>query len=584
MLYTTTLSLECQFAPCERLVFIMQKKLAKLLIVALILTMLPLSAAAAVDDKPLRVGLYYNSTTVVVSNLENAEGTGYAFGYYDTDRNFVKLGETQEQKISVMKTQNLYLTSGGIYVYESAGAAGVVGCYHVQLPGSYEDFESAKAVADSVTGGFVAWIAGTYYVRCGSYAGRTAAQEAANALGVEGTSVGETSAYGYSAVATGTTRILFQFDANQAGEAGAFGVQPGLEPDVKAITTFKGEKFYGGFRFERINGGDSTVVNIVGADDYVRGLLPYEMSPSWPLEALKAQALAAKNYALGKKVPGSNHDKVYHFDICTTTHCQVYHGVGRANDNTNRAVDEVAGKYIYYNGKLATQTVYSSSHGGASEDAKNIWGTDYGYLKGVIDPYEGDVADIAGNYKWTKTYTPQTLKERIQKYESSINIVGDIVNFTTKKSDTGNVISFTVTDSTGKNYTLSRHNVRGALNINSIHFDLTVSGGTASTAGYTIAERAGAVEDLTTQYAISGDGAVSAIPEGAYAITGDGVAKLEPAPGAVPATGGDVVYTLKGTGWGHSVGMSQWGAYAMAKRGMSYLDILKFYYTGITVE
>lgn len=579
MLYSITLSFECQFAPCERLVFIMRKKLAKLLIVALILTMLPVSAASAADDKPLRVGLYYNSTTVVVSNLENAEGTGYAFGYYDTDRNFVKLGETQEKKISVMKTQNLYLTSGGIYVYESAGAAGVVGCYHVQLPGSYGDFASAKAAADNATGGFVAWIAGTYYVRCGSYASRAAAQEAVNALGVEGASVGETSAYGYSAVTTGTTRILFQFDANQAGEAGAFGVQPGLEPGVKASTTFKGEKFYGGFRFERINGGDSTVVNIVNIDDYVKGVIPYEMSPSWPLEALKAQAVAARTYAV-RKMRSSTHSKNYHFDICTQTDCQVYHGVGRANDTTNRAVDETAGQMAYYNGQLI-DAVYSSSHGGASEDVKNVWGTDAPYLKGVIDPYEADVADIAGNYKWTKTYTPATLKARL--HEKSI-MCGDIVNFTTKKSETGNVISFTVTDAAGKNYTVSRSRVREYLAINSIRFDLIISGSTAGTAGYTIAERAGTVENLTTQYAISGDGAVSAIPEGAYAITGDGVAKLEPSPGASTATRGDVVYTLKGTGWGHSLGMSQWGAYAMAKRGMSYLDILHFYYTGITVE
>jgi len=77
-------------------------------------------------------------------------------------------------------------------------------------------------------------------------------------------------------VATGTTRILFQFDANVAGEAGAFGVQPGLEENVRAITDFKGQQYHGGFRFERINGGDSTVVNMVGADDYVLGLLPCE--------------------------------------------------------------------------------------------------------------------------------------------------------------------------------------------------------------------------------------------------------------------------------------------------------------------
>lgn len=560
----------------------MRKKLAKLLIAALLLTAIPFrTSAAAVDDKPLRVGLYYNTTVLVVSNLKNVKGTGYSFGYYDADRNFVKLGETNESKISVMETQNLYLTDGGTYGYSATDAVGVVGCYHVHLPWVYPDFESARAAADMVEDAFVAWIEGTYYVRIGSYARRASAQEAVDALGVEGATVGETSGYGYSVVETGTTRILFQFDANAAGVLGAFGVLPGLEEDVKAVTDLKGQKFYGGFTFERINGGSSTVVNVVSLDDYVKGVIPYEMSASWPLEALKAQAVAAKNYALGKKA-GSKHNSSYHFDICTTTHCQVYRGIGSANDNSNRAVDEVSGKFVYYNGKLATQTVYSSSHGGASEDAKNIWGNEIAYLKGVIDPYEGDVADIAGNYKWTKTYTPQTLKERL--YKSAAIVCEDIVNITTKKSPTGNVISFTVTDTTGKNYTIVRSDVRTVLGLNSCRFDLTISGGDPAAPGYTITERLGTVGELTSQYAISGDGTVSAVSEDAYAITGDGVAKLEPVPGAPTGTGANVVYTMKGTGWGHSVGMSQWGAYAMAKRGMSYIDILTFYYTGVTVE
>lgn len=77
----------------------MRKKLAKLLIVALLLTCLPVGTAnAAVDDKPLRVGLYYNTTTVVVSNLANVQGTGYAFGYYDADRNFIKLGRPRRAR------------------------------------------------------------------------------------------------------------------------------------------------------------------------------------------------------------------------------------------------------------------------------------------------------------------------------------------------------------------------------------------------------------------------------------------------------------------------------------------------------
>ena len=319
---------------------------------------------------------------------------------------------------------------------------------------------------------------------------------------------------------------------------------------------------------------------MIPLETYLAGRLPATVNMEYEMEALKAQAVAARTYA-ARNMRGSDHSPSYHFDICTTTHCQVYHGVGRANSVTDQAVEETAGQMAYYNGQLI-DAVYSSSHGGASEDAKNVWGIDHPYLKGVIDPYEADVADIAGNYKWTKTYTPATLKARLQ--EKGIVLNGDLVNFTTKKSETGNVISFTVTDSSGKNYTVSRSRVREYLAVNSIRFDLILSGGTAGTPGYTIAERPGTVGDLTTQYAISGDGTVTAIPNGAYAITGDGIAKLEPSPGAPTGTGENAVYTLDGKGWGHSVGMSQWGAYAMAKRGMSYLDILHFYYTDITVE
>ncbi len=92
------------------------------------------------------------------------------------------------------------------------------------------------------------------------------------------------------------------------------------------------------------------------------------------------------------------------------------------------------------------------------------------------------------------------------------------------------------------------------------------------------------VPTLDGLYALGGDGTVSALPTESYIITADGVKPLEPMEG-VPAGGsGETSYTFTGTGWGHNVGMSQWGAYAMAERGFTYQDILKFYYTDITVE
>lgn len=563
----------------------MKKKLAKLLIPLLILAILLPGSAMAAESKPLRIGLNYGSDCVVVGNLKNIEQTGFRFGYYDAERSFIPLGWSGETRISVMITQNLYLTSSGIYVYESENAVGVVGCYHVQLPGSYGDFDSALAAAATVEGGFVAWIGGAYYVRMGSYARRSEAEAAVAALGVEGATVGETSGYGYSAVATGTTRILFQFDAAQAGEQGAFGVQPGLEAEGKAVTEFKkqGSNYYGGFRFERINGGESTVVNIVEMDDYIKGVIPYEMSPSWPLEALKAQAVAARSYAV-YNMQASRHSREHHFDLCTTTDCQVYYGINRANDVTNRAVDETAEQMALYNGK-AIQAVYSSSHGGASESAKNVWGNDIPYLQGVIDPYEADVADKISGYYWTKTITAAEVKQRL--HEKGYTQCADVVKVTPHVSETGNTISITVTDGKGKNFTFSREKLGHVIgSYRCRHFTLETSGGSSiqSVEGYPVAERVEPISDLSGAYAISGDGKVSALRGTCYAITGEGVSALEKSQVAVPGSGGDLAFTLNGAGWGHSVGMSQWGAYAMAQRGMSYLDILHFYYTDITVE
>lgn len=539
--------------------------------------------ARAAGETVLRVALNYGSAAVSSASLKNSQNTGFRLGYYDENRAFCALAETAETQISVVNTETtMYLTSSGTYTTSSSGARGSIGCYHVELPGAYSDFASAQAATAAVEGGFVAWIDGEYFARAGAYATGNEARDAMAALGIEGCRVLGTSAYSVNVVSTGTTRILFQFDGKRSGETFALGIQPGLEEGVKAVTEYAvgstKATYYGGFRFERISGGSITVVNMVGLEDYAKGVIPYEMSNSWPIEALKAQAVAAKSYALtlGTKHSGS------HADLCTTTDCQVYRGTQRAGENSDRAVDETAGELVYYNGRIAN-TVYFSSDGGATEDSKNVWGTDHAYLKGVVDPYEADVADRISNYYWTKSFTAQELKDLLHQ---GGYLCGDIVNFCiSQTSAAGNAVAVTFTDSTGKNYTFSRANMKKILGgLRSIHFTLSVSGGNGSGgSGYSIAGSAQTVPDLSGKFAISGDGTVGSIPSEAYAITGEGVAPLEPSAGG-SAAGAGAVYTLNGSGWGHNVGMSQWGAYAMAKRGFGYQDILKFYYTGVTIE
>lgn len=557
----------------------MRKKLAILLILSLVLALAsPLSALAAEDQgQVLRIGLAYGSDALAAADLRSKVGVGYSLGYYDDQRQFIPLAWTGESEISILITQNLYLDGQGSYTY-TAGDQGAVGCYHVHLPWTYEDFASAQAAADLVPDAFVAWIEGAYYVRIGSYTSRAEAEAAAAAF--EGACLGETSGYGYCAVATGTNRILFQFDANQRGETGAFGVLPLADNGEKTVTVLnEGRSYYGSFRFERIGGGASTVVNMVELEDYIKGVIPYEMSASWPLEALKAQAVCARTYA----ARGTRHSD-QHFDICTSTHCQVYKGTSGAGAVSDQAVEETAGQRIYYQGKCINgNAVYYSSNGGASEDVKNVWGTDHAYLKGKPDSYEADVADIAGNYRWSKTYTASGLGAQISARGYNC---GAVANIELTYSDLGNVIKMRVTDTAGTSNTISGDKVRTILGTNSIRFTMTTdrqSGPGQAPEGYAIAG-ASSASSLDGLYALSGDGQVAALAEESYIVTDQGTKLLEPTAPTTAPVGGEISYTFTGTGWGHSVGMSQWGAYAMAKRGYTYLDILTFYYTGITVE
>ncbi len=559
----------------------MKKKLSILLVLALMLApLLPLRAQAA-GETIRRIGLSYKTsssdTRVAAASLRNKSGWGYNLGYYDAQRQFVALGWTTEAKISVLITQNQYLTSSGGYSYSDAGR-GTVGCFHVQLPGQYADFSSAQATAETVEGGFVAWVKGTYYVRAGSYNRRAAAQEAADAVG--GT-LGETSGYGYSVVPTGSTKILFQFDADIDGEGGAFGVLPLAGEGEKPVAVYN-EKLscYGGFRFERIGGGESTVVNMIELEDYVKCVVPYEMSNSWPLEALKAQAVCARTYAGGSRPTHAGQ----HFDLCPTVCCQAYKGAAGVGDSSNQAVDETVGQMLYYNGKRI-EAVYYSSNGGASEDSKNVWGTDNSYLKGKIDPYEEYAAQFMTKsqlsyYRWTKTWTEA---EILKKLNDKGYLCTGITDITTKLSPTGNVIAVTihtVNDTGSKNYTYDRDKIRGFFNLNSIRFSVTASGG-AQAGGYAIAGATNA-PSLDGLYAIDGSGAVAALGQESYVVTPSGVQNLVPLQGQ--SSGGEKVFTFNGTGWGHNVGMSQWGAYAMAKQGFGYQDILNFYYTDITIQ
>lgn len=556
----------------------MKRKFVQIAALCLALTLiLPAGASTAaapsnLGDTIIRVGLYYASDALDGANLLNSVGSGYRLGYFDGSNQFVELGQTQEKAISVVETQNVgYGSYNGYKSYHMAlaGSAQVsVGCYHLELPGTYATFAEAQAAASVYPGGFPAYIGGTFYARVGNYLNKGGAEAAQQALGLGSAVIKGTSAYGVSVVITGTNTILFQYD--DLGKGTGVGVMPNAVDDGGDYATiFKGIAWRGGFRYERIGGGKLTVVNIIKLDDYVKGVVPHEMSNSWPLEALKAQAVAARSYALSL---GSKHSS-HHFDICPETHCQAYSGLKRAGSNSDAAVDQTAGQVARYNGKIA-QTAYYACNGGASEGSATVWGGSqalYPYLSGVVDPYEPTVASIIPSYTYTKTYTPAELASKLGA--SGYAMGGSVTSISTAYSPSGNPASVSFTGSNGKTYTLNASTMVRVFGLRSYHYEIFngVSQGSIYVNG-------GAVSSGSGLYAIDGSGNVSAVGSDAYVITSGGTSQLKPTSG-----GSAGMITISGAGWGHNVGMSQWGAYAMAKLDFTYDQILKFYYTGITV-
>lgn len=554
------------------------------ILLILLLLMLPAQTAAVTETPPedtaVRVGLYYGSSAAPSFNLQNVTdmGSGYRLGYFDASLEFVELGFTEEIKVSVLRTINLYYSSTSNSYTTTATAEGTVGCYHVQLPGEFADFASAREYADTC-GGFVAWVDGSYLVRVGSYTSYASAGEAAACY--EGGSVGETSQYGLSLVVTGTNTILFQFD--DLGSGSGFAVKPGLDDETKTQTWCKGYRYFGSFRYQRVSGGDITLVNVVEMNDYINCVISWEMSESWPLEALKAQAICARNYYA---VNCGKH-KAYGFDICSSTHCQAYYGASRIGTNTTQAAAETAGEYLWY-GNVLAETYYYSSNGGASENSENVWSSTLEYLRGVVDPYEALVASQISNYNWSYTYTGEELQSKL--VASGRTNCGRITSVTLTSTEMGNVASITFHDENGKDWTLYKETCRTVLGTRSMRFGLEngpATSGETELSG-TVYVNEGALADVSQGiYAVDSSGNVVELTGTLYVLTATETAPLESVAVSNVCGGSQTVvgdtFVFKGSGWGHNIGMSQWGAYAMAKEGYDYQEILTFYYTGVSV-
>ena len=141
-------------------------------------------------------------------------------------------------------------------------------------------------------------------------------------------------------------------------------------------TSIDGKEYYGGVMVNKEK--DSlTVINLVPLEEYLRGVVSKEMSPSYPLEALKAQAVAARSFALKNRGRHASEG----FDLCATTHCQIYEGVVNF-DLIDRAIDDTRGIIPVYKEKLIDTNFHADS-GGMTESVGDVWGTATPYLVAV---------------------------------------------------------------------------------------------------------------------------------------------------------------------------------------------------------
>lgn len=286
-----------------------------------------------------------------------------------------------------------------------------------------------------------------------------------------------------------------------------------------------------------------TVVNVVPVEEYLYGVVGKEMSPSWHREALKAQAVAARTYAISHK----NYFASRGFDMTDDTSSQIYAGINGESPSVIAAVDATRGEILMYGGK-PIDAFFCSTAGGWTENSENVWGSRIPYLRGVSDD-----SSRMPSYRWSVTTTPEKLA----------------ANLTAAGKGVGKVRSITLSPLGKRPMAVSDRGVSGRV------LSMTVNGSAGS-----VRVTGNAFQSIyglkSTLFDFSQGGAVPDPDSGRKGRSATMTVKA------------GVPITIYGYGWGHGLGMSQYGAYQMAQEHGSadtyYRTILTHYYTGTRLE
>jgi len=316
--------------------------------------------------------------------------------------------------------------------------------------------------------------------------------------------------------------------------------------------------YRGAIRFVRSNGNDMAAINVLGLEEYLYSVVPKEVSASWNEEVLKAQAVAARTFT----ITNLNKFKNYGFNLDNTTASQVYGGVNAEHPRTTAAVDATKGEIVLYDGKPAS-IYYHATSGGKTANSEDVWSAALPYLRSVEDPYENP--DEASYARWSVTYT----KEELKTILSSRGVeIGDIIDVTVKHSD-GRAVQLTFIGTSGSK-TYSKDNIRVPLSLKSTNFVLTKESPDEKT------------KQFFADYGNKGDTSLDSIGSFASSYAEKVIEKSDAS--SSPQEVKSSSFTFSGGGWGHGVGMSQWGAKGMADNGFTYKEILTHYFTGVQVD
>ncbi|MDQ7053497.1 MAG: SpoIID/LytB domain-containing protein [candidate division KSB1 bacterium] len=303
-----------------------------------------------------------------------------------------------------------------------------------------------------------------------------------------------------------------------------------------------------------------TAVNVLPIETYLRGVVPAEMNPGFPLEALKAQAVAARSQVLEKIARNQAHED---FDICATVHCQVYRGLVRESESSNQAVRETSGMVLFFGDKIL-DAVYSGVCGGHTENNESMWaGNPQPALRGIFDG-KGRPDLLDGMLR---------SEERVRRWIDS----KPPVYCNTLDDDIPTALDYT------KKYfrwqeTLKREELEASIRkatgqlFGQLQDLQVVERGVSGRATRLRVIGTGATFDIDRELTIR-----RALKEKTLYSTCFVIEKHNGTNG-LPAS-----FTFRGAGWGHGVGMCQTGAAGMALQGMTFDQILKHYYQGVKI-